>query len=332
MVLPIIKRNRPRCFPLSTKAEEQVLCSPVAEPLSQTETRCHQRSFLFVFSMAAKNADVDVADARSRDRLLNQTLKRSSTRSFSESSDEEDGEFRPKLRLLRERTDGLVEATESFAWQSSPVAQACRVSVRTRMREVLRQAAGFVSSLEACSDPPKSTIYRLRCSIALLRAEKYLNLIESGLKNPPRDELDRRLREVLESDALETVRNDLGQNFFFQISPWVSSFLAFDLPAGRMAETVVNDLPLVVQVEPMLEFNSEDLLEQRDVLSQVKSCSVSILKCKHKSRSFSGGAGTIGECLLQVRLAPSGEPQDRSTRVWGQHPDEPTLCIREARA
>ena len=277
-------------------------------------------------------------------------LERTSTPSLSETSEEEESMenqcFRSQLGLLRDRSNGLIEATATTTanegMTDSPVTHACHVSVRSRMMELLKQASGFISSMEeaaVASDEDSSLkIHRLRCSIALLRAEQYLDLMERAMENPPRDELDAVLHEILESEKLEHV-ND--KSFGFRISPWVSSFLAFDLPVGPLVRwnAPTDHRPLSLQVEPMLEFNSIDLLDKNreSILSQVKGCDVVIEKCQHKSRNFSAGAGTIGECHLQVRLTPmsdeqSGNSSGGSKPIWGQDPDPPALSIREARA
>lgn len=256
------------------------------------------------------------------------------TSSLFEGSNGKIQDFAVTLGSLVTRSDALVSKTEAIDNHYSPVTDACLVSLRSRMPLVLHQARLFVASLYHCDDDSTKTIYRLRSAIALRRAEQYLDMIESAVENPPRDALDKQLHRILNSDRLQTLHREMATEFSFRISPWVSSFLAFDLPAGPTAlAKVEKPFPLAVKVEPMFEFNSRELLSGRTETIKVQACNVAIETCKHRAREFSARAGAVGDCILQVRLIPTDVAEiEAGLRVWGHEADVPNLCIREVRA
>jgi hypothetical protein len=237
-------------------------------------------------------------------------------------------ELATDLDRLAVRVDEMRVKEKSTKANFSPVLDACRLSLRTRMPQVLEQASLLVQSVSSSENESTHLIGRLRASFAIMRAAQYVEIIESSLAAIGLDSIDGRLLSLIDSNAFKALAAEMQQDLSFRVSPWRASALAFDVPAGKMARSSVGGpMPLTVEVEPVIEFYSDSLLNDKDAMSSFRPCSLKIEKFSHSPCEFSAGSGTSGMARITVRLSPL---ESLEAECLGR--DVQVLGIREARA
>jgi hypothetical protein len=226
----------------------------------------------------------------------------------------------------------LVEESES-----SPVRDACLISLRTRMPLFLKHAGLHIESLEKSLDDSARVVSKLRSTLAMVAAVQYLDTIESGMTCESRATLDEQLACILNKvqGIQEKTTTAINIPLCFQVSHWLAPALVFDLPAGAAARTSilsedVDSLPLSLEVEPVLSFRTGRLLSGEAKNQAVGTYSVTIEQCKHRPEGFAGGNGALGVASVRVRVATTNE-SNPGVRVWGEEEVE-KLKLKAARA
>lgn len=240
---------------------------------------------------------------------------------------------------LQERVTRLVEFSknsESTNETDSLVLQACAVSLRTRLPLVLRQTAQLIENAES------GIVGKMRSTLALVRTTQYVDSIQEGMDPESNEGLDEQLRAVLEGLDVESLPEDVRLNLAFRVSPWIaSSALCFDLPLGGSAtwqsplqakQQQQHQLPIRVQVEPVVEFRAHDMASVASARAAARACAVTIESCAHEARAVCTGAGMIGEAVVRVHVRPIRSKTGQKLQVWGSGEEVPSLCIKEARA
>jgi hypothetical protein len=226
------------------------------------------------------------------------------------------------------RVDEMRVKLESSKVSFSPVLDACRLSLRTRMPQVLEQASLLVQSVSSSENKSNHLIGRLRASFAIMRATQYVEIIETGIDAIGLDSIDSRLLSLMDSKAFKALAVEMQDDISFRVSPWLVSSLAFDVPLGNMARSSVGGpLPLTVEMEPVVEFKADSLLHDKGVMRSFRPCMLKIEKFSHTPCEFSAGTGTSGMARITVRLSPL-----ESLEVDHLGRDVQALGIREARA
>jgi hypothetical protein len=233
---------------------------------------------------------------------------------------------------LKVHYGNILNTVDASLSRTSPVLEACRLSLLTRTPLVMNQAESLIESLRNCGDSTSRLRDKLQASCTILRIAKYLDTIELAMRNPPRESLDEKLHSILQCTQVQLLQKEMEHDISFRISPWVPSCLAFDLPVGHSARcSVPGSHALNVEVEPVFEFHANDLLNGRNVIGSFQACRVEIEKIKHKPCQFYSGAGTIGECMIRIRLSPIANKSGRIP-IWGEEPAVDELVVKEARA
>jgi hypothetical protein len=232
------------------------------------------------------------------------------------------------LDRLIARVDEMRAREGSPTVYFSPVLDACRLSLRTRMPQVLEQASLLLQSVSSSENKSTHLIGKLRASFAIMRATQYVEIIEAGIDAIGPNGIDARLLSLIDSKAFKALAFEMQEDLSFRISPWLVSSLAFDVPTGKMARSSVGGpLPLTVEVEPVVEFNADSLLNDKGVMRSFRPCSLKIEKFSHTPCEFSAGSGTSGMARITVRLSPL-----ESLEADHLGRDVQVLGIREARA
>ena len=175
--------------------------------------------------------------------------------------------------------------------------QACALSLRTRVPLFLRRTDPF----------SPETPSPFRSALALLRASEYVDRIQEGMDGVSNESLDMQLRTVLSGLDVESLPSHFRKNLSFRVSPWVHGF---DLPVGPTASTELtatwNQCPLFVEVEPIVEFRTDDVTSVDYARRAAMACKVTILKCRHIASNVRAGLGVIGEATISVHVTPVG--------------------------
>jgi hypothetical protein len=255
-------------------------------------------------------------------------LRSRSSSSRSSVHEETCNDLATDLDRLIARVDEIRLKEESMKANASPVLDACRLSLRTRMPQVLEQATLLVQSVSSSENKSTHLIGRLRASFAIMRATQYVEIIEAGIDAIGLDGIDARLLSLIDSKAFKTLAVEMQEELSFRVSPWLVSSLTFDVPSGKMVcSSVGGPLPLTVEVEPVVEFNADSLLNDKGVMRSFRPCSLKIEKFSHIPCEFSAGTGTSGMARITVRLSPL-----ESLEADHLGRDVQVLGIREARA
>jgi len=220
----------------------------------------------------------------------------------------------------------------------SPVLQACSLSLCTRMPLVLRQTEQLIESADGQREA--RIVGKMRSTLALVRARQYLDSIQEGMDPESNEGLDEQLRTVLAGLDTDSLPEDFRhQRLSFRVSPWIATALCFDLPLGASAqwhtspqETHGTQLPIQVEVEPVVEFRAHDLASVRAARAAARACTVVIEKCSHEARAVNTGAGMIGEATIRVHVRPTTTRSGEQLQVWGSDRAVQSLCVKEARA
>jgi len=282
--------------------------------------------------------------------------------SLQKSHEEDEHHARHELSNLRHRVDRLLEcaekqnsskATSSNNKNTTLLQACCALSLRTRLPVILRQTAELVESAITGGDgqPNNNSNHRIvgkmRSTLALVRLEKYMDSIQEGMDADTNEGLDEQLLYVLSGLDVESLPQGFVQNnnLSFRVSPWIASALCFDLPLGESAqwhttpqELLVGDpqqLPIQVQVEPVVEFRARDAASAAAARAAAVACEVVIEQCTHAARAVCHGAGVIGEATIRVHVRPTARLSrgGASSSVWGSDNEGvQSLCIKEARA
>lgn len=175
---------------------------------------------------------------------------------------------------------------------SSETLQACALSLRTRVPLILRR-----------TETP------CRSALALLRANEYVNRIEEGMDGggDANKTLDMQLRTVLSGLDVSSLPSSFQKQLSFRVSPWVQGF---DLPVGATVCTELvetwEQIPLLVEVEPVVEFRTDDATSVDYARRAAQACQVTMLTCRHVASNVGAGLGVVGEATIRVQVTPVG--------------------------
>jgi hypothetical protein len=235
-----------------------------------------------------------------------------------------------------------VAASESN--KRSPVRDACRQSLTTRMPHVLRQCKVLVERVaESSRDVEESgqnkMIATLRSGFALVAAVQFLDTVQEAIYGGSRPALDRRLEEVTELALHERVQGE-GETLettstpLFRVSHWLAPALAFDAACGSKVCTRLpgdsKQLPLDLEVEPVISYMADDLASGSKPV-EFRQCSVEVLDCRHRPSEFTEGAGGLGVAYVRIRVSPLYDGSASSPiRIWGEEEVE-KLTVKEVR-
>jgi hypothetical protein len=192
-------------------------------------------------------------------------------------------------RLLSFEQQSKLEANAA----PSETLQACALSLRTRVPLFLRR-----------TETP------CRSALALLRAREYVNRIQEGMdgSGDANKTLDVQLRTVLSGLDVASLPMAFQKQLSFRVSPWVQGF---DLPVGATACTELvatwEQSPLLVEVEPVVEFRTDDATSVDYARRAAQACQVTILKCRHVASNVGAGFGVVGEATIRIQVTPVGE-------------------------
>jgi len=216
------------------------------------------------------------------------------------------GELVSELAQLARRVDQMLTNMQGAADDAntniSPVLEACKLTLRTRIPLVLKQASLLIESYSTAESESAQLIGKLRASLALVRVAQYVETIDLGMHSMERESIDQKLQSLVMSDAFKVLAKELQTDLSFRVSPWLSSSLALDIPAGRMVRSAIGgSLPIFIEVEPVVEFRSDTLLNGQDVMGSFRTYSVVIEKFTYTACEFSTGAGVA---RVTVRLSP----------------------------
>jgi hypothetical protein len=188
------------------------------------------------------------------------------------------------------------EKLENEYVQSETV-QACSLSLRTRLPHFLNNTKQQ-EHLNTC---------KRQSTLALLRASQYIDRIEQGLTVESTVTLDEQLRTVLAGLDVQNFPENVRNNITFRLSPWVNGF---DLPVGALARTVLDvkgtQRPVVVEVEPIVEFRTGDVTSINYATRAARACEVTIKSCRHVGFSIGNQAGIVGEGTIWIHIKPLG--------------------------
>lgn len=245
--------------------------------------------------------------------------------------EDEHSKLTSAMQVLSLRVDRLLSFSEQADTSHSEALQACTLSLRTRMPLVLRQTEQLIERV----GNETTLVCKMRSTLALFRAVQYLDRIQEGMDPELNDGLDQQLRTVLAGLDLCSLPEAFKSDLSFRISPWVPSVLGFDLPLGESAHASLErcglQLPINVEVEPVVEFRADDCASVRYAHHAARACKVTIETCKHIVRDFGLGAGMIGEATIRVRLSPL-DCVNQKIQIWGRDKEVQSLHIKEARA
>jgi hypothetical protein len=231
------------------------------------------------------------------------------------------------LAELKERVEILEKETNP---NGSLVHQACFRSLRTRMPIVLRKTQELIETASSESQ----LVSNIRTSLALVRAVQYMERLQQAYDEDSM--INGQLQAVLDQLDIDNLPEEFREkDLAFRVSPWVPSLLAFDLPVGKSARSEIKEggksqLPIAVEVEPVVEFRAYDTSSIQNACAASRACNITIEKVAHEQRRFRSGAGWIGEAMIRVRVSPCDSCPN--IRVWGCDKDVPSLWIKEARA
>jgi hypothetical protein len=252
--------------------------------------------------------------------------------------EEESKKHAELLQNLLLRVDCLLSYGKQSLAHDSVTLQACLASLHTRMPLVLRQTEEWV---ERGMSPKALLVCKLRSTLALFRADQYLDRIQEAIDPCSNRGYDEQLRIVLAGLETTCLSDDFKKGLAFRISPWVPSTLCFDLPVGSSARASfpgngAKKLPISLDIEPVVEFRAEDRVSVTFAHLSARACQVTIVDCKHVARKFDASAGVWGEATIRVLIAPLDcaalEASDGKRHVWGCDSVVKSLQVKEARA
>jgi hypothetical protein len=221
------------------------------------------------------------------------------------SDDDEEVVIQPtessELQNLTSKVHRLLSFDKSDDAQSESL-QACTLSLRTRLPMFLRRT-------EQLNEEQHNSCKR-QTSLALLRATHYVDRIEEGMNIDSNESMDEQLRTVMAGLNAEALPDSVRNNLSFRLSSWVHGY---DLPVGATTRLTLErkgkQRPLLVEVEPIVEFRADDKTSVNYASRAAKACTVTIQKCKHVACNIGTGAGVIGEGSMQIHVSPLGDKQ-----------------------
>lgn len=221
-----------------------------------------------------------------------------------------------EFQTLTSKVHRLLSSEKLDDYFQSETVQACSLSLRTRLPH-------FLSNTEH----EQQSICKRQSALALLRATHYIDRIEQGLTVECTATLDEQLRTVLAGLDVQNFPESFRNNISFRLSPWVHGF---DLPVGAIARTLLDakgmQLPVVVEVEPIVEFRTGDVTSINYAASAAKACEVTIKSCRHVGCHVGSKAGIVGEGTIQISIRPLG-----SDNMLDQKGNALSLQIKEIR-
>jgi hypothetical protein len=227
----------------------------------------------------------------------------------NEGNDEQDkvlDAFQNVTDLFERLVDCAMPKAEQHHDHQNLIAEACAISLSTRVPPILSQTKELIEK----AGQESQFVVKMRSTFALIRAMQYLDRIQEGMDPKANEELNDQLQTVLSGLDLESLPRHFQKHVAFRVSPWVTSVLCFDLPIGESAHASIaphnpqGQLPLEVEVEPVVEFRGHDRASIRYARDAARACRVTIEHCTHVERSFAAGAGMAGEATIRVRVSP----------------------------
>lgn len=165
------------------------------------------------------------------------------------------------------------------------------------------------------------------------RSTQLLNKLDSVVDDPPNDQLEGCLRQILSWDAF----GDNQQVYVSLLSP----SLAFEVSAGenhmrdlQASSSSPDSLPLRVNVSPFLLVRADDVeTSSHHNISRYEECKVNVEFCSHTRLFSSERSKVLGEAVVRVYISPAKEAKSgQKGFAWGQGADVEKLRVAEIRA
>ena len=223
-----------------------------------------------------------------------------------------------EFQTLTSKVHRLLSFEKLDDYVQSETVQACSLSLRTRLPH-------FLNNTEEHEQP---SACKRQSALALLRATHYIDRIEQGLTVESTATLDEQLRTVLAGLDVQNFPESVRNTISFRLSPWVHGF---DLPVGASARTVLDakgtQCPVVVEVEPIVEFRTGDGTSINYATSAAKACDITIKSCRHLGCNVGTKAGIVGLGTIQINIRPLGS----SNNMVDEKGNALSLQIKEIR-
>lgn len=245
---------------------------------------------------------------KSLSNLSLENVEESTPPRLNNESEESKALLSTSLELIAERGQRLlariVNDNKKNSAQSLMV-NACHSSLLSEFKDMLEEAKLLLNHLD---NNGECCITSWRVSLAQIRADAYLERIETALDCPDSTVLDVELAAICNTITTQLSFSTNSNNMDVRISPWNLSSLAFDVAvASPIAHSMKSHgtLPLNIQVRAIQEVQAKDIIcngERNAAL--YKACSLSVERCVHEVGSFRAGAGSVGDVLLTLRVSP----------------------------
>ena len=203
------------------------------------------------------------------------------------------------LQLVSERGERLLKRILSDNnGANSLMVRACLSSLESEFTYMLQEAKLLLNNMGNGDECP---ITSWRVSLAQIRADAYLETIETALDCPDGKLVDVELLKVY-NDIVTQLSCD---SVDVRVSPWNLSSLGFDVSVATPIDYSLDSrtLPLNLQVCAIQQVQAKDIVDG-DKSSVYRACSLKVERCVHEVGSFRAGAGSVGDVLLTIRVSP----------------------------
>lgn len=253
--------------------------------------------------------------------LSNLSLEHADTSQVNASneSDEAKATLSTSLQLISERGERILKRIlDDKNGAHSLTVQACLSSLESEFTYMLQEAKLLLNNMGNDGGCP---ITSWRVSLAQIRADAYLESIETALDCPEGKLVDVELGKVY-NDIITQLSCD---SVNMRISPWNLSSLGFDVSVATPIDYSLDSrtLPLNLQVCAIQQVQAKDIVDG-DKSSVYRACSLKVERCVHEVGSFRAGAGSVGDVLLTVRVSPIVNDDESMT-------EESRPIVKEAR-
>jgi hypothetical protein len=237
----------------------------------------------------------------------------------SNESDEAKASLSASLKLISERGDRILKRIlNDKNGANSLMLQACHSSLKSEFTYMLEEAKLLLNNMGNDDECP---ITSWRISLAQIRADAYLESIQTALDCPDTSLVDVELLKVY-NDIVSQLSSDIVD---LRISPWNMTSLGFDVSVATPIDYALESrtLPLNLQVCAIQEVQAKDIVNG-DKSNVYRACSLKVERCVHEVGSFRAGAGSVGDVLLTIRVSPIVNNDESLT-------EESRPVIKEAR-
>jgi hypothetical protein len=233
------------------------------------------------------------------------------------------------------RASGLLLTLDKVAG-SSPTLGACKASLLTSFPMMLRQTSQLVDTLNRGNDEADRMVADIQSKFSLDCIDQYLDNIEQSMSLTDKDALDYQLGNIMRSLQSQVEKSEA---YSCSVSTGITSRLVFDIGVGPVVTMELEKgpkcpLPLLAQVEPIVELTGDDLVHGLILPRHVTAHTVEIESLESCSGHFSSRSERTGEARIQLRVSPSvlaGNMDEWKGRQHGEEQCMEPLSIKEAR-